>query len=219
MGTASETVQSRNFAEECLAFLLARVIHDLGNSVGGILSLSDHHLRAGVGEPALEESLRLIYDSSQAARKLLLTVGEILHPASLEPEVVRLSELMSELEAIFRLLLPRSLELVLMPSPGDGFVRVIRNQFTRHFLSLVSLDVGSERVNPAIISVGYRVEGDRAKVQYDSAVRKNPRLGAQAIALFEDMVDSPEQMSCTQDDSNFSFAVYFPLWRNSKELL
>jgi hypothetical protein len=212
VGTASETVTSRNFCEECLSFLLARVIHDLGNSVGGILSLSDHHLRAGIGEPALEESLRLIYDSSQAARKLLLTVGEILHPASLEPEVVRLSELMSELEAILRLLLPRSLELVLIPSPGDGFVRVVRNQFTRHFLSLVSLDIGSERVNPGSISVGYRIEGHRARLQYDSAIRNNPRLGAQAIALFEDIVGSPEQMSCTQDDTNFSFAFYFSLW-------
>ena len=213
MGTASETVASRNFYEECLAFLLSRVIHDLGNSVGGILSLSDHHLRAGVGEPALEESLRLIYDSSQAARKLLLTVGEILHPASVEPEVVRLSELLSELESILRLLLPRSLELVLTSSPGDGFVSVVRNQFTRHFLSLVSLDIGSERVSPGSISVGYRIEGDRARVQYDSAIRNNPRLGAQAMALFEDIVGSPEQMSCTQDDTNFSFAVYFPLWQ------
>jgi len=213
VGTASETVAGRNFYEECLAFLLSRVIHDLGNSVGGILSLSDHHLRAGVGEPALEESLRLIYDSSQAARKLLLTVGEILHPASVEPEVVLLSELLSELEAILRLLLPRSLEFVLISSPGDGFVSVVRNQFTRHFLSLVSLDIGSERVSPGSISVGYRIEGDRARVQYDSAIRNNPRLGAQALALFEDFVGSPEQMSCTQDDTNFSFAVYFPLCR------
>ena len=213
MGTTSESVASRNFCEECLAFLLSRVIHDLGNSVGGILSLSDHHLRAGVGEPALEESLRLIYDSSQAARKLLLTVGEILHPASLEPEVVRLSELLSELEAILRLLLPRSLELVLISAPGDGFVSVVRSQFTRHFLSLVSLDIGSERVSPGSISVGYRIEGNRARVQYDSAIRNNPRLGAQAIALFEDIVGSPDQLSCTQDDTTFSFAVYFPLWR------
>jgi len=213
VGTASETVASRNFYEECLAFLLSRVIHDLGNSVGGILSLSDHHLRAGVGEPALEESLRLIYDSSQAARKLLLTVGEILHPASVEPEVVRLSELLSELEAILRLLLPRSLDLGLISSSGDGFVSVARNQFTRHFLSLISLDIGSERVTPGSISVGYRVEGDRARVQYDSAIRSNPRLGTQAMALFEDIVGSPEQMSYTQDDTNFSFAIYFPLWR------
>jgi hypothetical protein len=188
-------------------------MHDLGNSVGGILSLSDHHLRAGVGETALEESLRLIYDSSQAARQLLLTVGEILHPASLQPEVVRLSELMSELEGIFRLLLPRSLDFVFIPSPGEEFIRVLRNQFVRHFLSLVSLDVGPERVSPARISVSYRVEGDRARVQYDSTIRSNPELDAEAIALFEDIVDSPEQMSCTQDEENFSFAVYFPLWR------
>lgn len=190
-------------------------MHDLGNSVGGILSLSDHHLRAGVGETALEESLRLIYDSSQAARQLLLTVGEILHPASLEPEVVRLSELMKELEGIFRLLLPRSLELVFFPSPGEECVRVVRNQFVRHFLSLVSLDVGSERVRPARISVSYRVEGDCARVQYDSTIRSNPELDAEAIALFEDLVDSPERMSCTQDQENFSLALCLPLWRNS----
>lgn len=188
-------------------------MHDLGNSVGGILSLSDHHLRAGVGETALEESLRLIYDSSQAARQLLLTVGEILHPASLEPEVVRLSELMSELEGIFQLLLPRSLDFVFIPSPGEEFIRIVRNQFVRHFLSLVSLDVGPERISPARISVSYLIEGDRAKVQYDSTIRTNPELDTEAIALFEDIVDSPEQMNCTQDEEKFSFAVYLPLWR------
>jgi hypothetical protein len=188
-------------------------MHDLGNSVGGILSLSDHHLRAGVGETALEESLRMIYDSSEGARQLLLTVGEILHPASLEPEVMRLAELMSELEGIFRVLLPRNLELAFTSSPQEGLIRVARNQFVRHFLSLVSLDIGSSRVSPASISVSYQIEGDRAKVQYHSTVGNNPQLDAQAIALFEDFVDDPTQMICTQDENNFSFAIYFPLWR------
>lgn len=188
-------------------------MHDLGNSVGGILSLSDHHLRTGVGETALEESLRLIYDSSQSARRLLLTIGEIMHPVSLEPEVVRLAELMSELEGIFRLLLPRNLELVFTPSSEEGTIRVARNQFVRHFLSLVSLDIGSNRVSPASITVSYQTEGDRAKVQYDSTVGENPHLDVQAVALFEDFVDDSTQMSCTQDEKNFSFAVFFPLWR------
>jgi hypothetical protein len=41
-------------------FLLRRVVHDLGNSISGINSLSDYHLRSGVNDPGLEESLRLM---------------------------------------------------------------------------------------------------------------------------------------------------------------
>ena len=33
-------------------FVLQRVVHDLGNSVSGINSLSDYHLRAGIDDPA-----------------------------------------------------------------------------------------------------------------------------------------------------------------------
>lgn len=187
-------------------------MHDLGNCVGGILSLSDHHLRAGVGEAALEESLRMIYDSSQGARRLLLTVGEILHPASLEPEVVRLAELVSELEGIFRLLLPRSLELAFIPLTREGSIRVVRNQFMRAFLSLVSLDIGPYRVKPASIAVSYQIEGDRAKVQYDSTIGNNPELATQATGLFRDFGYDVADLSYTQDRKKFSLAVYFPLW-------
>lgn len=155
----------------------------------------------------------MIYDSSEGARQLLLTVGEILHPASLEPEVMRLADIMSELEGVFRVLLPRNLELAFTSCPQEGLIRVARNQFVRHFLSLISLDIGSGRISLASISVSCQIEGDRAKVQYDSTIGNNPQLDVQAIALFEDFVDDPTRMCCTQVENNFSFAVFFPLWR------
>ena len=56
----------------------------------------------------------------------------------------------------------------------------------------------------------------------DDRVRAEERTRNENLALreqidrdsmFEDIVGSPEQMSYTQDDTNFSFAVYFPLWQ------
>ena len=53
-------------------FILRRVVHDLGNSVSGINSLSDYHLRSGVADPGLEESLTLIRESAELSRDLLV---------------------------------------------------------------------------------------------------------------------------------------------------
>ena len=62
-------------------FILRRVVHDLGNSVSGINSLSDYHLRSGVSDPGLEESLTLIRESAELSRELLVAVGDLLQPA------------------------------------------------------------------------------------------------------------------------------------------
>ena len=63
-----------------LEFILRRVVHDLGNSISGINSLSDYHLRSGVDDPGLEESLGLIRDSAEHSRHLLVMVGDLLQP-------------------------------------------------------------------------------------------------------------------------------------------
>jgi hypothetical protein len=74
-------------------FLLRRVVHDLGNSISGINSLSDYHLRSGVNDPGLEESLKLIRESAEQSRELLLAVGDLLQPAETEGELVDVQKL------------------------------------------------------------------------------------------------------------------------------
>ena len=64
-----------------LEFILRRVVHDLGNSIYGINSLSDYHLRSGIDDSALAESLGLIRDSAEHSRDLLAMVGDLLQPA------------------------------------------------------------------------------------------------------------------------------------------
>ena len=77
------------FYRAYVEFILRRVVHDLGNSVSGMNSLSDYHLRSGVSDPALEESLTLIRESAELSRDLLLGVGDLLQPDDVEEELVR----------------------------------------------------------------------------------------------------------------------------------
>ena len=92
-------------------FILRRVVHDLGNSISGINSLSDYHLRSGVNDPALEESLTLIRESAELSRELLVAVGDLLQPADAEEEVVHVQTLIEEVRKSLSMLLPRSVKL------------------------------------------------------------------------------------------------------------
>src|SRR5271154_435188 len=92
-------------------FLLRRVVHDLSNSISGINSLSDYHLRTGVNDPALTESLTLIRESAESSRELLLAVGILLQPPEVEEELVDVQTLIDETVKPLSLLLPRSVKL------------------------------------------------------------------------------------------------------------
>jgi hypothetical protein len=72
-----------------LEFILRRVIHDLGNSISGINSLSDYHLRSGVNDPGLEESLGLIRESAEHSRDVLIMVSDLLQPPETAEEFVK----------------------------------------------------------------------------------------------------------------------------------
>jgi nitrogen-specific signal transduction histidine kinase len=99
------------FYQVYVDFILRRVVHDLGNSVSGINSLSDYHLRSGVSDPALQESLTLIRESAEQSRDLLVAVGDLLQPADAEEEVVHVRTLIEEVGKFVTLLLPRSIKL------------------------------------------------------------------------------------------------------------
>src|SRR6516165_8701214 len=107
-GELSHVGALASFYQVYLEFILRRVVHDLGNSVSGINSLSDYHLRSGVNDPGLEESLGLIRDSAEHSRDVLITVADLLQPPETAEEFIRPSELIGEASKIATILLPRS---------------------------------------------------------------------------------------------------------------
>ena len=116
-------------------FLLQRVVHDLGNSISGINSLSDYHLRSGIADPGLEESLRLIRESAEQSRALLMAAGDLLQPAEREEELVEVQTLIKETAKMLSLLLPRSVKLETTGlDRNDAIISVLRGDFSRRIL-------------------------------------------------------------------------------------
>src|ERR1700693_262075 len=121
-------------------FLLRRVVHDLGNSISGINSLSDYHLRSGVNDPGLEESLKLIRESAEQSRELLMAVGDLLQPADAEEELVHVNMLIEEASKFVLLLLPRSIKLeVSGTEQKEAVISVLRGDFLRKILALIAM--------------------------------------------------------------------------------
>jgi hypothetical protein len=150
-------------------FLLQRVVHDLGNSISGINSLSDYHLRSGIADPGLEESLRLIRESAEHSRALLMAAGDLLQPTETEEELVEIQTLIEETAKMLSLLLPRSVKLETTGSDrNDAIVSVLRGDFSRRILALVAMDVGSFRVPSGTIRLGCTCDGESVRVVYRS---------------------------------------------------
>ena len=139
--------RSDPFYRVYVEFILRRVVHDLGNSVSGINSLSDYHLRSGVNDPGLEESLTLIRESAELSRELLVAVGDLLQPADAEEEVVHVQTLLEEVAKFVSLLLPRSIKLETSGTEQkDAVISVLRGDFLRKILALVAMDVNEIRI-------------------------------------------------------------------------
>ena len=152
-------------------FLLRRVVHDLGNSISGINSLSDYHLRSGITDPGLEESLRLIRESAEHSRALLMAAGDLLQPAETEEELVEVQTLIEEAAKMLSLLLPRSVKLETTGlDRNDAIISVLRVDFLRKILALVAMDVGSLRIPSGTIRLGCARDGESVRVFYRSTV-------------------------------------------------
>jgi hypothetical protein len=183
-----------SFYRVYLEFVLRRVVHDLGNSISGINSLSDYHLRSGVDDPGLEESLSLIRDSAEHSRDLLILVGDLLQPAETAEELVPPSELIKESSKVVSMLLPRSVELEIAEGTDDGAtgISVVRGEFLRK------------------ICLGWEHEGTRVRVIYRSIFHPPSDLRSQASILMAHIGREVEISSSINGDE-FTLSLHFPL--------
>jgi hypothetical protein len=201
-----------SFYRVYLEFVLRRVVHDLGNSISGINSLSDYHLRSGVDDPGLEESLSLIRDSAEHSRDLLILVGDLLQPAETAEELVPPSELIKESSKVVSMLLPRSVELEIAEGTDDGAtgISVVRGEFLRKVLALTAMDVSHLRVPSGKICLGWEHEGTRVRVIYRSIFHPPSDLRSQASILMAHIGREVEISSSINGDE-FTLSLHFPL--------
>jgi hypothetical protein len=194
-----------------LDFLVRRVVHDLGNSISGINSLSDYHLRSGITDPGLEESLLLIRESAEQSRELLVAVGDLLQPAEPEEELVEVQTLVKEAAKMLSLLLPRSVKLETTGlERNNAVISVLRGDFLRKILALVAMDVGSLRVPSGTIRLDCAREGESVRVVYRSIVGSASKLRERAPELLTNLSSGAEVKGSLEEDA-FILTMTFPL--------
>jgi hypothetical protein len=192
-------------------FVLQRVVHDLGNSVSGINSLSDYHLRAGVSDPGLEESLTLIRESAESSRELLMAVGDLLQPSDPEEEIVRVQNLIDEVAKFVSLLLPRSIKLEITgKEQKDGLISILRGDFIRKSLALVAMDLSEIRIPTGTIGLGWAGDEKSVRIIYRSSLSSGSALREQAPALLANLSKRIEVNACV-DAEAFVLTMTFPL--------
>ena len=197
-----------------LEFILRRVVHDLGNSIYGINSLSDYHLRSGINDSALEESLGLIRDSAEHSRDLLAVVGDLLQPAETAEEPVRPAELIQEASKIVKMLLPRSVQLEIAQNEDDAWtcVSVVRGDFLRKILALAAMDVNHLRMASGKICLGWDRAESRIRIFYRSIFNPASDLRSRAASLMEH-VSRDVEVSSSRLGEEFTVTLFFPLVR------
>jgi hypothetical protein len=205
------------FYQVYVDFILRRVVHDLGNSVSGINSLSDYHLRSGVSDPALQESLTLIRESAEQSRDLLVAVGDLLQPADAEEEVVHVRTLIEEVGKFVTLLLPRSIKLETSGSDQpDAIISLLRGDFLRKVLALIAMDLNDIRIPTGTIQLGWIRDEKNAQIHYRSNLRSGSPLREQAQALLANLSRRTAVDACL-DAEAFVVTMTFPLVELAKE--
>jgi hypothetical protein len=199
------------FYQAYVEFILRRVVHDLGNSVSGINSLSDYHLRSGVSDPGLEESLTLIRESAELSRELLLAVGDLLQPAEVEEELVQVRTLIAEAGRFVSLLLPKSIKFEIRGAEqNDAVISVLRSDFLRKILALVAMDVNETRIPTGTIELACTRDEKNAQIRYRSTLRSDSALRERAPALLANLSRSTE-VDVVADATAIALTMTFPI--------
>lgn len=205
------------FYQVYVDFILRRVVHDLGNSVSGINSLSDYHLRSGVDDPALQESLTLIRESAEQSRDLLVAVGDLLQPADAEEEVVHVQALIEEVGKFVTLLLPRSIKWETSGTEQpDAVISLLRGDFLRKILALIAMDLNDIRIPTGIIQLGWIRHEKNAQIHYRSNLQSGSALREQAQTLLVNLSRRTAIDAGTDADA-FVVTMTFPLVELAEE--
>jgi hypothetical protein len=199
------------FYRPYLEFILRRVVHDLGNSVSGINSLSDYHLRSGVSDPGLEESLTLIRESAELSRDLLLGVGDLLQSNDVQEELVQVRTLIAEAGRFISLLLPKSIKFEISGAEqNDAVISLVRGDFLRKILALVAMDVNELRIPTGVIDLICTRDEKNVRIRYRSTLRSDSALRERSPGLLANLSRSTE-VDLTVDAAAIALTMTFPI--------
>jgi hypothetical protein len=173
------------FKTELWHFLLLRTIHDLGNSISGILTLSTHHLRNELPAEEVAESFKLIRESAESARQMLIAVGSLTDEESQGPELVRVSDFLHELLEQLRIIVPRSVSLHLEGDSSDAVVEVDQGHLRQAFVMLVATNCLSFGARTGNIRLSEESESGKIWIVYSSEHKLDSDHGQRAAKIFE----------------------------------
>ncbi|HEY0789935.1 MAG TPA: hypothetical protein VGD78_02615 [Chthoniobacterales bacterium] len=202
---------TRGFREGCLEFILERVLHDFANAIGGILALSEHHLRNDTLDEGIASSLGLISESAQHCCHLLTAASSALDIGSSERQLIPASELCAEVQKVLKAMLPRSVIWEASQPDTDGSVRVALTEFKQRCMALVSLDLEHARQHQATVTIGYAVHAGVCWFRYGTTNLHDPDFAAAAVILMEPLVPSKDFIRCTPGDVGSSVEFGLPL--------
>ena len=128
--------QARNM--EDVVRIAGGIAHDLANLLTPIITYSE--LVAGSLSPDsdLQAHMRQIRMAAERAAELAQRLLAFFRRKATEPRVVDLNQLILEMDRLLRLLLTADIELVTLPAPQLGFVRVDLNGIERVLINLAT---------------------------------------------------------------------------------
>jgi hypothetical protein len=174
-----------SFKTELWHFLLLRTLHDLGNSISGILTLSTHHLRNELPAEEVAESFKLIRESAESARQMLIAVGSLTDEESQGPELVRVSDFLHELLEQLQIILPRSVSLRLEGDSNDAVIEVDQGHLRQAFVMLVATNCLSFGARVGNIRLSEESESGKIWIVYSSEHKLDSDHGQRAAEIFE----------------------------------
>jgi hypothetical protein len=186
--------QEPSFKADLWHFLLLRTLHDLGNSISGILTLSTHHLRNELPAEEVAESFTLIRESAEAARQMLVAVGSITDEESQGPELVRVSDFLHELLRDLQIIVPRSVGLHLERLSSDAVIEVDQVRLRQAFFTLVAANCLSFGAKAGNIRLAEEDESGKVRIVYSSEPKMDFGHRDRIAEIFEKLDFSPNDL-------------------------
>jgi hypothetical protein len=169
--------EAPSFRERSIEFALDRLIHDFSNTIGGIVTLTSHHLQYDQEhlDSRLSASLQLIHESAERCRTLLSAVSGAFDPGMNDRVYMHAGDLAGEVGQLFQVLLPRTICFTSMPPCSPSAVHVRPAEFKARWLAVASLDC--QRVKEAVqVEFGCTVEDGLCWFWYRSSNADRPDL-------------------------------------------
>ena len=173
-----------SFKTELWHFLLLRTLHDLGNSISGILTLSTHHLRNELPAEEVTESFKLIRESAESARQMLIAVGSLTDEESQGPELVRVSDFLQELQKQLQIIVPRSVSIHLKGDSSDAVIEVDQGHLRQAFVMLVATNCLSFGSRAGNIRLSEEIESGKIWIVYSSERKLDFDHGPRVAEIF-----------------------------------